>query len=123
MQDAIRAKHYSPRTEEASLGWLRRFISFHAMGTPPISDAQHTCESLNCLATEKTVASSTQNQALNAVDRNASEGVKELEHAAWGHAASIKSAGLSRGSWRPGAPWPAIASGRRRLATRFFHTF
>ncbi|HET7623926.1 MAG TPA: phage integrase N-terminal SAM-like domain-containing protein [Verrucomicrobiae bacterium] len=27
--DKLRAGHYSDRTEEAYLGWIRRFIKFH----------------------------------------------------------------------------------------------
>ncbi|MDZ4802672.1 MAG: phage integrase N-terminal SAM-like domain-containing protein, partial [Bryobacteraceae bacterium] len=29
VRDAIRARHYSLRTEEAYVGWVRRFILFH----------------------------------------------------------------------------------------------
>ena len=31
---AIRSRHYSPRTEEAYVRWIRRFILFHGSGTP-----------------------------------------------------------------------------------------
>ena len=40
LRAAIRARHYSLRTEEAYVGWVRRFILFHhkrhpaAMGEP-----------------------------------------------------------------------------------------
>lgn len=29
VRDAIRNRHYSLRTEEAYVGWIRRFILFH----------------------------------------------------------------------------------------------
>lgn len=29
VRDAIRTKHYSIRTEQAYVGWIRRFILFH----------------------------------------------------------------------------------------------
>lgn len=67
MRTAIRVKHLSPRTEGAYLGWVRRFIVFHDMAAPGDLNASHIREFLNYLATEKAVASSTQNQALNAV--------------------------------------------------------
>lgn len=42
VRDAIRVKHYSPRTEEAYVAWTKRFILFHdkrhplEMGAPEI---------------------------------------------------------------------------------------
>lgn len=32
VRDAIRTKHYSIRTEEAYVNWIRRFILFHDKG-------------------------------------------------------------------------------------------
>ena len=29
VRDAIRARHYSPRTEQTYIQWIRRFIFFH----------------------------------------------------------------------------------------------
>jgi hypothetical protein len=43
VRDAIRVKHYSIRTEEAYVGWIRRYILFHdkrhprEMGAPEIA--------------------------------------------------------------------------------------
>ena len=34
VRDAIRARHYSRRTEEAYVGWISRFILFHGMRHP-----------------------------------------------------------------------------------------
>lgn len=56
---ALRMRHMSPRTEEAYVGWIRRFILFHGkqhpreMGEPEIS-----CF-LSHLATHQHVAAST----------------------------------------------------------------
>ena len=47
VRDVIRRKHYSIRTEEAYVGWIKRFIFFHKvrhpleMGVPEIVGAQH----------------------------------------------------------------------------------
>src|SRR3989475_12685425 len=30
----LRTKHYSPRTEEAYVGWVRRFVRFHGLRHP-----------------------------------------------------------------------------------------
>lgn len=67
LRSAIRVKHYSRRTEEAYVGWLRRFIAFHELQPPLKLDSTHIEAYLTYLATEKSVASSTQNQALNAL--------------------------------------------------------
>ncbi len=67
VRDAIRLKHYSYRTEETYVQWIRRFILFHSkrhpaeMGTPEIEAF------LTHLAIEGQVTASTQNQALNAL--------------------------------------------------------
>lgn len=67
MHAAIRMKHYSPRTEEAYLGWAKRFIAFHDLRSPSDLNASDINEFLSYLSTERAVSSSTQNQALNAV--------------------------------------------------------
>lgn len=64
MRDATLRKHYSLRTENAYVDWIRRFILFHGkrhpneMGTPEIQTF------LAHLAMEGNVSASTQNQAL-----------------------------------------------------------
>jgi hypothetical protein len=35
VRQALRRKHYSLRTEEAYVGWIRRFILFHQKRHPP----------------------------------------------------------------------------------------
>lgn len=64
MRDRLRAKHYSPRTEEAYLHWVRRYIRFHRRQHPRDLDAHHIREFLTHLARDRQVSASTQNQAL-----------------------------------------------------------
>lgn len=67
VREAVRVRHYSLRTEEAYVHWVKRFIVFHNMRHP-----EEMCESevsafLTWLALTRNVAASTQNQALNAL--------------------------------------------------------
>jgi integron integrase len=63
----IRCKHYSIRTEESYVDWVRRFLVFHA-GLPPERMAEPEISSfLTFLAVREKVSASTQNQALNAL--------------------------------------------------------
>ena len=63
----LRRLHYSPRTEEAYIGWIRAFIHFHGRRHPREMGAEEVTAFLNFLAVEKKVAASTQNQALCAI--------------------------------------------------------
>ncbi len=67
MRDALRAKHYSYRTEETYLDWVRRYIFFHQKRHPEEMDAPEIQAFLTHLATQRNVAASTQNQALSAI--------------------------------------------------------
>jgi len=67
VRDVIRLKHYSIRTEETYVMWIRRFILFHNKRHPSEMGEQEISEFLTHLAVKKKVASSTQNQALNAI--------------------------------------------------------
>lgn len=64
---ALRTLHYSPRTEKAYLGWLRRFIVFHGKRHPETMGELEIGVFLSSLATDAQVAASTQNQALAAL--------------------------------------------------------
>jgi site-specific recombinase XerD len=64
---AIRAKHYSLRTEEAYVQWVRRFILFHNKRHPKDMGAEEVRQFLSDLAVNHHVAASTQNQALSAI--------------------------------------------------------
>jgi integron integrase len=63
----IRIRHYSIRTEEAYLTWIKRFLSFHQLKDPKQFDGGRIKQYLDFLASERNVASATQNQALNAI--------------------------------------------------------
>lgn len=63
---AIRLRHYSIRTEEAYVQWIRRYILFHNKRHPLEMGSKEINLFLTHLATQN-VASSTQNQALCAV--------------------------------------------------------
>jgi integron integrase len=67
MRARLRAKHYSPRTEEAYVGWIRRFIRFHEKRHPRTMGEAEVVAFLSSLAVERHVAASTQNQALSAL--------------------------------------------------------
>lgn len=67
VRDRIRVKHYSIRTEQVYLGWIKRFILFHGKQHPLTLGAPDVERFLSHLAVEGKVAASTQNQALAAV--------------------------------------------------------
>jgi integron integrase len=64
MAGALRAKHYSLRTERAYVDWARRYILFHGKRHPSELGSEHVNRFLTHLAVERKVAASTQNQAL-----------------------------------------------------------
>jgi integron integrase len=67
VREAIRARHYSIRTEEAYVGWVRRFIHFHGKHHPIDMAEPEVAAFLSHLAVNLEVAPATQNQALNAL--------------------------------------------------------
>jgi len=67
VRDAIRLKHYSYRTEQTYVGWIRRYILFHNKRHPKDMGAPEVEAFLTHLAVEGNVAASTQNQALCAI--------------------------------------------------------
>ena len=67
VRQLMRLRHYSLRTEEAYIGWIRRYILFHGKQHPRELDEKHVSEFLSSLAINGRVAASTQNQALNAL--------------------------------------------------------
>lgn len=64
---AVRVRHYSPRTAEAYVFWVRRFVLFHGKRHPSTMGAVEVGAFLSALATERQVSASTQNQALSAL--------------------------------------------------------
>lgn len=63
----LRALHYSLRTEEAYIHWIRRYIFFFDKAHPRELSAAHVERFLSHLASERDVAASTQNQAKSAL--------------------------------------------------------
>jgi site-specific recombinase XerD len=67
VHEAMRLRRFSPRTEEACLGWMRRCHELHGRRDPAGLGPEHVTAFLNALATRQRVAASTQNQALAAL--------------------------------------------------------
>ena len=67
VRQAIRTRHYSYRTEEAYIGWIRRFVQFYHQRDPAEMGAAEVSRFLTSLAVDRQVAASTQNQALAAI--------------------------------------------------------
>src|SRR5437667_12259984 len=57
---ALRARHYSRRTEDAYVAWIRRYIIFHGKRHPVEMSAAEVTRFLSSLAVEGKVAASTQ---------------------------------------------------------------
>jgi integron integrase len=63
----LRSMHYSPRTEDSYINWIKRFILFHNKTHPQNLGTEDIRKFLNYLAVNRNVSASTQNQALQAV--------------------------------------------------------
>ncbi|TPW14840.1 MAG: integron integrase [Halothiobacillaceae bacterium] len=67
VRDKLRVKHYSIRTEQAYVDWIKRFIFFHGKCHPKNLDASDIEAFLTHLAVAGKVSASTQNQAKSAL--------------------------------------------------------
>ncbi len=67
VRDVLRRKHYSIRTEQSYVDWIRRFILFNAKRHPAQMGKAEVTTFLTYLAARRNVAASTQNQALSAI--------------------------------------------------------
>lgn len=67
LREVIRMKHYSIRTEDAYVTWVRDFILFHGKRHPAELGDEHVVAYLTYLAVQRQVAASTQNQAFSAL--------------------------------------------------------
>ena len=67
VRQAIRTRHYSPKTEKAYVHWIKRFIFFHDKRHPRDMAELEIGQFLSSLATDGHVSASTQNQAFNAL--------------------------------------------------------
>jgi integron integrase len=67
VRQAIRVRHYSIRTEDAYVAWIKRYIFFHKVRHPAEMGAAEINQFLTHLAVEGHVSASTQNQAFSAL--------------------------------------------------------
>jgi len=67
VSDLLRVKHYSYRTEQTYIQWIRRYILFHNKTHPKDMGSAEIQAFLTHLAVQGQVAASTQNQALSAL--------------------------------------------------------
>jgi integron integrase len=64
---ALRSRHYSKRTEDSYVSWIKRYIFFHKVRHPAEMAEAEVNQFLTHLAIEEKVSASTQNQALSAL--------------------------------------------------------
>ena len=67
MRRELRTRHYSRRTEEAYVGWIRRYIHYHGKRHPHALDESDIRAFVSSLAIRGGVSASTQNQAIAAL--------------------------------------------------------
>lgn len=67
LRQQIRYRHYSLRTEQAYVQWVRRYLHFHGLRHPRELDGSHVAQFLSHLANDRRVAPSTHKQALSAL--------------------------------------------------------
>jgi integron integrase len=67
VRERLRALHYSLRTEQTYVHWIKRFIHFHGKRHPRLMGSPEVEAFLSHLAVEGRVAASTQNLALSAI--------------------------------------------------------
>lgn len=67
VRQRCRLRHYSLRTEQAYVGWIKRFILFHSKRHPRQMGAPEVEAFLSFLANKGQVSAATQNQALAAL--------------------------------------------------------
>jgi len=66
-RESLRVRHYSYRTEETYISWVRQFILFHKKRHPREMGVDEINAFITHLANEKNVAASTQNQAISSI--------------------------------------------------------
>lgn len=67
VRQALRVRHYSRRTEDAYVRWVRRYVLFHGLQHPTGLGEADLARFVSSLAVERRVSASTQNQALAAL--------------------------------------------------------
>jgi site-specific recombinase XerD len=63
----LRNRHYSLRTEKTYIGWVRQYILYHKKRHPREMGVAEINDFITHLVNQKTVSSSTQNQAISAI--------------------------------------------------------
>jgi site-specific recombinase XerD len=67
LSDAIKVRHYSPKTLESYANWAAKFRSYTRWKDPQTLDTSDVKAYLTSLAVEKHMSTSSQNQAFNAL--------------------------------------------------------
>jgi hypothetical protein len=67
LRQALRVHHYSRRTEEAYVGWVRRYVRFHGLRHPAELGQEEIREFRTAVAVKARLSSSSQTQALSAL--------------------------------------------------------
>ena len=67
LRATVRARHYSPRTEQAYVAWVKRYVVFHGRRHPAVLGEPEVQAFLSHLAERGRVSASTQNQAAAAL--------------------------------------------------------
>jgi len=67
LNNAIKTRHYSPKTLKAYSGWLRQFQAYNKSKDPRLLSADDVKAFLTWLAVKRGVSASSQNQAFNAL--------------------------------------------------------
>jgi site-specific recombinase XerD len=63
----LRNRHYSHRTEQTYVSWVRQFILYHKKRHPREMGAAEINDFITYLVNHKRIAASTQNQAISAI--------------------------------------------------------
>ena len=92
----MRAREWSPRTEEAYLGWIRRFLNFYRGRNPKELGPADVNQYLSYLANERGLAARSRNQAASAIAHLFREIV--------GVEIGGQTSGMSRGKVHPHCP-------------------
>jgi integron integrase len=64
---AVRVRHYSPRTEESYVAWVKRYVRFHGLQHPGELGVREITGFLSALAESGRLSASSQTQALSAL--------------------------------------------------------
>ena len=65
---AVRVRHYSPRTEQAYVGWVKRYVRYHGLRHPRELGRDSIRQFLTALADGAQLSASSQTQALSALN-------------------------------------------------------